>query len=423
MATQETAKVDGNVQQALKNYFGEVPNIEREEEHLLQHLIRVKLHKFDFEGTTREERMNKDKRDLTNFRRNSYKRIINPEEGEYSAWELLADPKHLSPDKALNLSRKDIMDMTNRAEDIKSNFFKRIERHIFSKYDNVATVKRSASEKQEKVDDKIKKLDSVREIEPKVMGQFKVYKEDVDLYRRVIKDLAETGMPKTEDFARIFDEAVLFALLMLAVDDVCTNTGETLDLLENFLEFLLRHHTLVMKLEKESNKHIWRRGGVDFKQIRLALRDSFKGHKTDSGKKKNEFERLHTIRSGNNFSTNKIQPYSDDVREEFFFCDLLLTPLAHAIKHGHAKCCSLILDPRFETDPHDKIRFSEFLHDSLKENTPWNFKKTRQNPTAYDFALVGKVMHYKEDTDWVKDGWEKILREIRKGEKLRFRLG
>lgn len=142
MATQETTTVDGKAQQALKDYFGEDPNIEREEEHLLQHLIRVKLYKFDFEGTEtkrREERMNMDKRDLTSFRRNSYKRIINPEEGEYSAWELLADPKHLTPDTSFNLSRKNIKDMTDKANDIKSNFFKRIEKHIFSKYDNVAT--------------------------------------------------------------------------------------------------------------------------------------------------------------------------------------------------------------------------------------------------------------------------------------------
>ena len=77
-----------------------------------------------------------------------------------------------------------VKDMTERAEDIKSNFFKRIEKHIFSKYDNVATVKRSASEKQEAIDDKIKKLNSVREKDSKVIGQFKVYKEDVDQYRR-----------------------------------------------------------------------------------------------------------------------------------------------------------------------------------------------------------------------------------------------
>ena len=172
MASRKTTNVDSNVQQVLNNYFGEEPNIEREEEHLLQHLFRQKLHKFDFEGTEirrKEEEKITDKRDLTKFRRHSYKRIIDPEGEEYSAWELLADPEHLNPETSVNLSRNKITEMTERAEDIKSNFFKRIEKHIFSKYDNVATVKRSASEKQEAIDDKIKKLNSVREKDSKVI--------------------------------------------------------------------------------------------------------------------------------------------------------------------------------------------------------------------------------------------------------------
>ena len=56
-------------------------------EHLIQHLLGQKLHKFDFEGTEnrrKEEEKITDKRDLTKFRRHSYKRIIDPEEGEYT---------------------------------------------------------------------------------------------------------------------------------------------------------------------------------------------------------------------------------------------------------------------------------------------------------------------------------------------------
>ena len=52
-------------------------------------------------------------------------------------------------------------------------------------------------------------FDSVREIEPKAMGQFKVYKED-DQYRRLIKDLWKLIKQRQEDFAGVFDEAVSF---------------------------------------------------------------------------------------------------------------------------------------------------------------------------------------------------------------------
>lgn len=231
-------------------------------------------------------------------------------------------------------------------------------------------------------------------------------------YRGIVELLIKDPLLRTKVFAEIFDEAVLFALLMIVVDDACnlqkctaSEEKQAYQNLERYLIFLnAREELIEQDLDNTESIEfsLWSMSGIEFSEIRQAIDEElfaslpvFVKHVT-----------LNHIEDENpkHFSKNE---NSEDIEN-----DLYWSPLAHATKYGNLKCIKLLLDARFRADASHQIKFYDEINQISRVSA---FRTADDNPTPYDLALIGK--HYGElypgDIGFDADSaWDPILEEF-----------
>ena len=111
----------------------------------------------------------------------------------------------------------------------------------------------------------------------------KNYKDNIVIkeYRGIVEKLIEDTLLTTKVFAEIFDEAVLFALLMIVVDDACNLKKSTASEekrayrnLEGYLIFLnAREELIEQNLDNTESVEfsLWSMSGIEFSEIRQSL--------------------------------------------------------------------------------------------------------------------------------------------------------
>lgn len=250
----------------------------------------------------------------------------------------------------------------------------------------------------------------------------KNYKDNIVIkeYRGIVEKLIEDTLLTTKVFAEIFDEAVLFALLMIVVDDACNLKKSTASEekrayrnLEGYLIFLnAREELIEQNLDNTESVEfsLWSMSGIEFSEIRQSLGKTrfaslpvFVGHAIlDHIEEENP-------RNPRKNPNKNIKDYenSKDIEN-----DLYWSPLAHATKYGNLKCIKLLLDARFRSNASHQIKFYDEVNQISRISA---FRTAADNPTPYDLALIGK--HYGElypgDIGFNADAaWDPILEEF-----------
>ena len=237
-------------------------------------------------------------------------------------------------------------------------------------------------------------------------------------YRGIVELLIKDALLKTKILAEIFDEAVLFALLMIIIDDACNLQKGTASKekqayrnLERYLVFLnAREELIEQNLDNTESVEfsLWSMSGIEFSEIRQSLDEKrfaslpvFVKHAVlnhiEEEKPKTEKSETGKPKTGN----------SKDIEN-----DLYWSPLAHATKYGNLKCIKLLLDARFRSDASHQIKFYDAVNQISRVSA---FTQAADNPTPYDLALIGKHSDlYPGDIGFDADSaWDPILEELK----------